>query len=75
MRVMRLEVIVVDTDNIGEKAIREAIEHSKYPNWCITARVRGIETRDIGEWNDDHPLNRRDTAEEELNRLFGKANQ
>ena len=28
--------------------------------------------RDAGEWHDDHPLNRRDTASAEWARLFGE---
>lgn len=33
--------------------------------------VVSTETRDVGEWSDDHPLNGRDTSKNEIRRLFG----
>jgi len=71
MKVMKLEVIVLDMDNLGAECVKEAIENARYPNRCISPEVKAIEVRDIGEWSDDHPLNRTSTAEAELRRLFG----
>jgi hypothetical protein len=58
---------------VGEDGIREVIEHTKYPNYCIGPSVEAIESRDIGEWSDEHPLNSRLTAALEFRRLFGDA--
>ena len=47
------------------------IENQKYPNHCIHPDVKSIETVDVGEWGDDHPLNLNATSEAEYQRLFG----
>lgn len=70
MKLMKIELIVLDMDNIGEEGVRAAIENANYPNRCIAPDVRSVEVRDIGEWADDHPLNRTDTAEAEIIRIF-----
>ena len=69
MNVMKLEVIVLDMDGLGADGVKEAIENARYPNHCISPEVKEIDVRDIGEWSDDHPLNRTDTADAELRRL------
>lgn len=71
MQVIKLEVIVLDMNGLGTDGVKDAIENARYPNRCISPEVKAIEVREIGEWSDDHPLNRTDTAEEELRRLFG----
>lgn len=71
MNVYRMEVFVIDHDNIGPEGVKNAIENARYPNHCIAPDVARVEARDIGEWRDDHPLNRRDTAAAEIARLFG----
>jgi len=57
MKIYKLEVCVVDMDEIGIEAISETIKATRYPNRCISPEVKGFEERDIGEWSDDHPLN------------------
>lgn len=74
MQVMKLEVVVIDFDQIGADGIRDAIECARYPNHCISPTVKAVEVRDIGEWRDDHPLNKSATADAELRRLFGENN-
>ena len=71
MKVHKVESYIVDFDDVGEENIKDMIEDARYPNRCISLKVIKIATKDIGEWNDDHPLNRRSTAEAELKRLFG----
>jgi hypothetical protein len=46
------------------------LENTKYPNRCISPDVLSAETREIGEWHDDHPLNNEETAQAENDRLF-----
>ena len=43
------------------------IQHTGTPPSVIS-----VESRDIGEWSDDHPLNKTDTADEFARNLFGK---
>ena len=69
MKVFKVEIQVIDFDEIGEEGVRSAIENTKYPNYCINPQIRSIESRDI-EWTDDHPLNRVDTEKEAYRKLF-----
>jgi hypothetical protein len=61
---------IIDMDDIGADEIKVVIENAHYPNRCISPDVVNIETADIGEWDDDHPLNSNATAAAEWNRLF-----
>ena len=70
MKVYRIEVMVVDLDQIGEEDIRSVIENTRYPNRCISPKVKNIESRDIGEWHDEHPMNLKSKADAEYRRLF-----
>lgn len=70
MKVYRLEVMVIDFDQCGEQGIKDAIEGSSYPNDCLSPQVKSIDCQDIGEWHDDHPLNKNSTAVSEYRRLF-----
>ena len=58
MKAHIITLVILDRDTIGETGVRNAIEDTKYPNRCISPRVTRIETFEIGEWHDDHPLNR-----------------
>jgi hypothetical protein len=71
MQVHKLTVTVIDFDGLGAQRVVDALETARYPNRCVSPNVIAIDTRDIGEWSDDHPLNHTDTASDELRRLFG----
>ena len=58
-------------DGIGPDGVKEEIENAYYGNDCVRPDVKRIEIRDIGEWNDDHPLNH-DHSGKEYKRLFSK---
>jgi hypothetical protein len=73
MRVFKVELLIVDFDDLGPDGVREIIENVRYPNDCMAPAVVAVEMREIGEWRDDHPLNRRDTIDAEYRRLFGDA--
>jgi hypothetical protein len=70
MKVYKLEVIVIDLDEIGKEEIQHVLENTHYPNHCINPRILSIKERDIGEWSDDHPLNKENMHVVEINRLF-----
>lgn len=70
MKVYKLEVMVLDFDDLGADEIVSVLENQKYPNYCIAPDVMSIEERDCGEWHDDHPLNKHSTQEIEFQRLF-----
>ncbi len=69
MQVHKITLLVVDFDDTGIDEIRDMIENHHYPNYCISPQVKSIETREV-EWSDDHPLNKRATADSEYQRLF-----
>jgi hypothetical protein len=75
MRAYKIEMLVIDFDQLGERAIIETIETTRYPNHCISPSVRAIECRDIGLWDDNHPLNNKNKADAEYARLFAPAAQ
>lgn len=70
MKVHKIVLIVVDLDGVGATEAGLLIENARYPNHSISPQVLSAETRDIGEWHDDHPLNRTSTAKAEIERLF-----
>jgi len=75
MKAFKVEILVVDHDELGPEGIKRIIEVTKYPNWCLSPHVKDIEERDIGEWTDEHPLNRAPECEEEYRRLFKEGNK
>ncbi len=70
MKAHKVTIMIVDFDNIGAEEVKDVIESTDYPNHCIYPEVASVETVDIGEWNDDHPLNHFDTAKAEWQRIF-----
>jgi len=57
MKAYKVEILVIDFDNLGQTQIENQIECVSYPNDCISPVIYGIKEADIGEWSDDHPLN------------------
>jgi hypothetical protein len=70
MKAYKIELLVIDFDELGKESLREEILNARYPNDCVTINIKNIDERDIGDWSDDHPLNKRSTADEEYKRLF-----
>jgi hypothetical protein len=70
MKAYKVELLVIDFDDLGEDGIRDEIENAKYANRCISPSVQKMDSRDIGEWTDDHPLNNRHKARTEYKRIF-----
>jgi len=71
VKIHQVVLTFIDFDQIGADGAKDTIENANYPNDCMYPHVRSVETRDIGEWADDHPLNNTVTAEAEMKRLFG----
>lgn len=72
MKVYKIELMIVDFDDVGPEEIKHILETTRYPNRCINPTVMHIYGRELGTWSDDNPLNNRDTAAEEYRRLFSK---
>ncbi len=75
MKAYKLEILVIDHDECGPDDIASAIENARYPNRCISPKVKAIEEKDIGEWHDRHPLNLNSTSDEEYRRIFNAASE
>jgi len=71
MKAYKIEILVIDFDEVGKEGIVREIHNARYPNDCITPDVKNIIEKDIGEWHDDHPLNKRETYQSEYLKLFG----
>lgn len=72
MKVYKVEIMIIDFDGLGADGIVSEIENTRYANDCIYPKVKSIVEKDIGEWDDNHPLNSRKTCDAEYARLFGK---
>ena len=70
MKAHKVTLFIIDFDECGADEIKVIIENQKYPNHCINPDVKNIETVDVGQWYDEHPLNKMDTCEAEYKRLF-----
>lgn len=70
MKVYKIEIMIIDFDNLGGEEIKDNIENTRYPNHCISPDVMDIKEVDIGEWDDNNPLNNVETHHAEFKRLF-----
>ena len=69
MMVYKVTLLIVDQDELGADSIKNVIENVRYPNHCMYPEVMETRSRDIGEWDDDQPINGPDRAAE-FKRLF-----
>lgn len=61
MKAHVVTLLVIDFDELGAHEVSNTITNQRYPNRCINPSVINSETYDIGEWDDNHPLNQRST--------------
>jgi hypothetical protein len=73
MKAYKVELLILNFDNLSEEEIKDEIENVNYANDCIAPAVMKIVGKEIGEWYDDHPFNRKDTAKTEYDKLFENA--
>ncbi len=69
MKAYKVELLIIDFDEVGND-IPDIIENQKYPNYCISPRVINMQSADIGEWSDDHLLNKASTTNEQILNYF-----
>lgn len=67
-RVYKIELMVIDHENLGDEGIKAALENTKY----VFASVMGMDSRPI-EWTDEHPLNNRRTSKAALEEMFAES--
>jgi len=66
MKAYKIELLVLDMEETPQNEIVELLENIDY----IYPQVKNIKCVDIGEWYDDHPLNKKETCDEEYKRIF-----
>lgn len=71
MKAYKVELLIIDHDEVGVEDMKLILEETKYSNRCIHPTIMAVEEADIGEWDDDHPLNDTRTQKDEYRRLFG----
>ena len=67
MKAYKFTVLVIDFENMGIDEAKQNLENAEY----VRPHILEEATADIGEWNDDHPLNYHDKINAEAARLFG----
>jgi len=68
-KVFKIEVLIVNHDNLTMNEIAETLENANYPNDCINPQVMEITSREV-EWTDEHPLNKQSTQKDAYLKLF-----
>ena len=66
MKAYKVELLVLDHENVGKDEITFLLGNVKY----LYPSVMSIQSKDIGKWNDDHPLNQRDQFQQFYEELF-----
>ena len=66
MKAFKVEILVLDFEHMPEGDIVYFIESIKH----LYPKVTSIQSKEIGEWDDDHPLNRKDTAKQTYDDLW-----
>lgn len=74
MKAMKVEILILDFDGLGEEGVKSAIENSRYPNHCISPEVKNITSASV-DWNDDHPLNKIETSDRAYIDLFSESQE
>jgi hypothetical protein len=70
MKAYKVTLLIIDHDKLGKEAIVNEIENVRYPNRCLSPRVMSIQSREIGEWHDNNPLNLTHNYKSEFDKLF-----
>lgn len=69
MKVYKIELLVIDFDELGEERMKLTLESVRYPNDSVSLKVKRMDTREV-EWSDRHPLNLDKEQDAEYARLF-----
>jgi len=69
IQVHKVEVLIIDHDNVGPEGLKVLLENTHYPNRAIAPNVMGCVTREV-EWSDSHPLNSRQHQAAAYQELF-----
>lgn len=62
----KIELLVVDFENTPEDEITYLLEDVRH----LYPSVMSIQSKDIDDWDDDHPLNNRNTEKQAYKEMF-----
>ncbi len=68
MKAIKVELLVIDSEGFGAEEVARTLASNKY----ISAQVLSTQEVDIGEWSDEHPLNKLDSYAAEADRIFNQ---
>lgn len=66
MKAYKIELLIIDHEDMGLEEILDDLDNTQF----TMPQVKSVEVRDIGDWSDEHPLNRNETADAEYRALF-----
>ena len=66
MTAYKIEMIIVDFNGYGPEEVKLNVEQMRFYN----PDILDIQEADIGEWDDNHPLNYKGTSKEEKLEYF-----
>jgi hypothetical protein len=69
-KVFKVELLIIDPNGqngLEEEEVKILLEQVRYLDFSFVYNLQSV---DIGEWDDDNPLNKFDTQQEEVDRLF-----
>jgi hypothetical protein len=66
MKAYKLEILIIDHENSGEENIKRAVKDLRY----YYPSILSTKEADIGEWSDDHPLNKHNTQKAAVEEYF-----
>lgn len=62
----KIELLVVDHESMKQEDIIYFVENIKY----LCSNVLSIQSKEIDDWDDDHPLNKLDTMKQTCKEMF-----
>ena len=65
-KVYKVVLSFVDHEDMSEESIIHLLENVRY----LYPNIISLESQEIEDWHDDHPLNKKDTHIQEFERLF-----
>lgn len=66
MKAYKLEILVIDFEDHGKECFLAELENNIYYNF----QVKDIRETDIGDWYEEHPLNKRVTLDKAYKELI-----
>ena len=70
MKAYKITLLFLDFDEVGPQEAKALIENARLPNHIHPGMVMETQEADIGEWSDDHTLNKRATMASAFAELF-----